>query len=281
LQRLDEAIVSLERATRLAPTRVPAREELADAYAARGRAADELSQLEGLSQVEDTPARSARVALAQARLGQEAAALARLEAAAEQAPGNAHVQLALARVYLSRAERGTRTAASRAAAVLERALGGTVRRSEGLALFGRALSLSGDDVEAERILREAVATSPVDPEAFAFLADAAERLSHFAQARDALMTLDILQGDTASSETRAFRAERLAGLALRANDASSALAFVAQALDRGRSARRLALLAQARLQVADRDGARQAVDEGLAVDPRDQELLRMRRQLAR
>ena len=41
--------------------------------------------------------------------------------------------------------------------------------------YGRALSLSGDLAGAERILREAVATSPVDLEAFEYLADAAER----------------------------------------------------------------------------------------------------------
>ena len=71
-----------------------------------------------------------------------------------------------------------RSAMQRASTSLERALGGTARRSEGLALYGRALYLSGNYSEAERILRDAVATSPVDLEAFAFLADAAERLGH-------------------------------------------------------------------------------------------------------
>ena len=89
--------------------------------------------------------------------------------------------------------------------VLERALGGTARRSEGLALYGRALYLSGDAAGAERLLREAVATSPVDLEAFAFLADAAERLRHPLIARDALVQLDALQGDTADHATRLTR----------------------------------------------------------------------------
>ena len=73
---------------------------------------------------------------------------------------------------------GERRMVARALAVLERALGGTARRSEGLALYGRALYLSGDLLAAERILQEALSTSPIDQEAFGFLADAAERARH-------------------------------------------------------------------------------------------------------
>ena len=86
------------------------------------------------------------------------------------APDDSRVQLAIGRV-LSRARRAHAAIATRSRArsdVLERALGGTAPRSEGLALYGRALYLSGDLAGAERILRDAVATSPVDLEAFGF-----------------------------------------------------------------------------------------------------------------
>ena len=73
-------------------------------------------------------------------------------------------------------------------------------------LYGRALFLSGKEPEAERILSEAVATSPVSTEAFGFLADAAERLGHTGVARDALVNLDVLEGDTAVAAARLDRA---------------------------------------------------------------------------
>jgi Flp pilus assembly protein TadD len=184
-------------------------------------------------------------------------------------------------VYLARAERTTdRASIPHALEALEKALGGTARRSEGLALFGRALSLAGDDESAERILREAVATSPVDPEAFAFLADASERLGHFTEARDALQTLDVLEGDTATADTRATRAQRVGILSLRVNDLPAAVDYLQQAVDTGKhDARTLGQLAQARFQSGDRAAAQTAIDQALALEPRNPELLRLRRLL--
>ena len=117
--------------------------------------------------------------------------------------------------------------------MIEHAIAGSAPRSEGLALYGRALYMSGRHVDAERALREAVSTSPVDPEAFEFLADAAESLRHDLVARDALMNLDVLQGDLATAETRARRARRIGELSLRAGDATTAVQVL------GRAARRL------------------------------------------
>jgi predicted Zn-dependent protease len=57
--------------------------------------------------------------------------------------------------------------------------------SSTLALYGRALYLSGDPAAAERTLRRATLQFPVDPSAFAYLAHAAERLGHRQAARDA------------------------------------------------------------------------------------------------
>ena len=47
--------------------------------------------------------------------------------------------------------------------------------------------LSGNAAAAERVLADATAQTPVDPMAFRYLADAAERAGHAAAARDALL----------------------------------------------------------------------------------------------
>ncbi len=260
LQRLDDATASLERAVKLAPGLVPAREELADVYHARGRFLDETTQLEALETLDHGTARAVRMGLVQAGQGQYAAAVETLRAASLRVPGDSRVQLALGRVYLLRAERtGNHGDLLTARAVLEQALGGAAPRSEGLALFGRALALAGDGRAADRILHDAAATSPVDPEAFAFLADTAEQLGHFVDARDALLDLDGLEGDTTSTADRTARAERIGRLSLRAGDLPSALRYLTQAVAAGRQdPQTLALLAEARLQSGDRPGATDA-----------------------
>lgn len=278
-QQPDNAIASLERALKVSPSLIPAREELADLYREKGRHLDEMTQLQALAASDTRTSRSVAIALAEARQGQFAAAVGSLSAAGDPAPEDSQVQLALARVYLARAERTfDRASAARALEALEAALGGTARRSEGLALFGRALSLQGDDRGAERILREAVATSPVHPDAFRYLAEVSERLSHFSEARDALITLDVLQGDTAPPAVRAVRAQRIGTLALRAGDPASAVTYLTQALGAGRGAPAVfSRLAQARLLLGDRAAAEDAIAKGLALDPNDVELLRLRR----
>jgi tetratricopeptide (TPR) repeat protein len=280
-QRFGEAIASLERAVRVAPNLVAAREELADLFHARGRFVDEMSQLQALATLDDLTRRTVDIGLAEAGQGRFPAALGSLTNAAARAPNDSQVQLALGRVHLARAERtGDRVAVTRALDALEQALGGTARRSEGLALFGRALWLKGDYEGAERILREAVATSPVDPAAFRYLADASERLSHFEEARDALGTLDVLEGDTASADDRATRAQRLGHLSLRANDAAAAAKYLTRAVNAGRQdAHTLGQLAQARFQAGDPAGAKEALDRALALQPRNADLLRLRRQM--
>jgi tetratricopeptide (TPR) repeat protein len=280
-QHFDEAEASLERAIKVAPNLIPAREELADLYHSRGRLVDEMSQLQALATLDDLTPRTVNIALAEAGQGQFPAALGSLTSAASRAPSDSQVQLALGRVHLARAERtGDRVAVTRALDALEQALGGTARRSEGLALFGRALWLKGDYEAAERILREAVATSPVDPAAFGYLADASERMSHFAEARDALSTLDVLEGDTASAEKRATRVARLGMLSLRAGDYTAAVNYLARAVAAGKQdAQTLGQLAQARLLTGDRAGAQESIERALALEPRNLELLRVRRQL--
>jgi tetratricopeptide (TPR) repeat protein len=278
-QDLDTAIASLEQAVRVSPGLTPAREELADLYRARGRHVDEMRQLHALADEDTHVARRLAIALAQSRVGQYDGALRTLHELQAAAPSDSRIQVAIARVLLARAERTPdRASVSRALAALERALGGTARRSEGLALYGRALYLSGDFAGAERILREAVATSPVELDAFQFLADAAARLSHDLVARDALVDLDLLEGATAADNRRSDRARRIGLLSMRAGDPAAAARHLGRAVDAGVSdAATLGQLAHARWLIADEPGAKDALARALAIAPRDPELLRLAR----
>ena len=280
-QKIDEAIASLEKAVKVAPSLTPAREELADLYRSRGRYVDEMVQLQALAALDRKVDRSVAIALAEARNGQYAGAIGTLGAASRQPAADPRVQLALARIYLARAERtADRASATYALEVLEKALAGTARPSEALALYGRAMFLEGDDSGAERVLRDAVATSPVAPDAFGYLADASERLNHFSDARDALLALDALQGDTASALARAARAERLGSLSVKAHDFPGAVTYLNQALAGGRrDAMTYQLLAQAYAQSGHPADARDAINKGLKLEPRNPDLLRLKRTL--
>ncbi len=278
-QEPTEASVSLERAIRLSPGFVAAREELADLYREQGHTGDELLQLRALASLEPQIERYLALTMGYLRAGRHEEAMATVGQAEAADPADSRVALALARVHLAEAERaGDRAPATRAMAALERALGGTARRSEGLALLGRAMYLAGDAPGAERLLRDAVLTSPVDPEAYAFLADAAERLSHPAVARDALLKLDALEGDTVSGDARATRTRRIGLLALGAGDARMAVSYLDAAREAGiTDAATLGLLARARWQTGDRDGARDALSQALARDGANAELRRLSR----
>jgi len=276
-----DAILSLERAVRLAPDMVPAREELADIYRQQAQPEDELRHLRALADLDPQRDRQIAIALAEARNLRFGDALATLSAAAAGVPADSSLDLAIGRVRLGQAEHTSdRQALVDARVTLERALGRTAPRSEGLALYGRALYLSGDLVAAERMLREAIATSPVDPEAFAFLADAAERLSHPGVARDALLDLNAIEGNTAPAELRAVRARRIGALSLAKGDPQTALEFLNHAIAAGHGdANTLGLLARARWQTGDADGAREALGRAMALNSRDAELQRLYRAL--
>jgi tetratricopeptide (TPR) repeat protein len=278
-QNGDEAILSLQHAVRQAPTLLPAREELADLYRERGQTDDELRELRALSALDDQIHRHVAVALAEARAGQFAAADRTLSAASESNPADSRVLIATGRVLLAEADHtGDRRTVARALAILERALGGNARRSEGLALYGRALYLAGDPLGAERILQEALATSPIDQEAFGFLADAAERASHPAVARAALLDLDAIQGDTATPEQRGLRARRIGALSLALGDPRAAIRYLTQAVDTTPpDAGTLGLLARAKWQAGDPDGARAALGRAIALSESDPDLRRLAR----
>jgi Flp pilus assembly protein TadD len=276
---VDRATVSLERAVKTAPSLLPAREELVDLYRAQGRAGDEMAQLQALAVLDARPARTVAIALAETRAGQLDASVATLSEAAQADPTDPTVTVALSRVFLARAERTLdRPSAVEALTLLTSPPAASLTTSEHLALIGRAEFLGGDWLGAERTLTAAVRLAPIDIEAFGFLADAAERLGHDADARDALINLDALQGDTASSATRATRARRIGTIAGRLGDAAGAARSFGQAVDLGATdPSTLALLAQARWQAGDPAGARTALSLAAKADPRNADVVRVSR----
>jgi tetratricopeptide (TPR) repeat protein len=275
----DDATRALERAVKIAPSLLAAREELSDLYRAQNRASDEMAQLQALAVLDNRPARTLAIAFAETRAGQFDASVATLTEAARADPANPAIALALSRVFLARAERVLdRPSALRAIAILSSSPANAAATSEYLALRGRAEYLAGDWSRAERTLTSAVQTAPVDIEAFGFLADAAERLGHDTSARQALNNLDALQGDTAPAPVRGARARRIGLIDLRLNAPADAARSLSLASDLGLTdASTLASLAQARWLAGDRPGARLALARATRADARNADVVRVAR----
>lgn len=278
-KRDDEALRALNRAVDINPAFAAAREELADLYAASGRVRESIEQLEALAALEPSKAeRLVGVGLAYARLGRTDAAILTLGRAAERFAEEPTVYTALGRVWLESAElRNDDVALSKAVEALEPAAGRAAASSETLALYGRALFLSGKVVEAERVLRQAVTRLPLDPRALAHLSSAAERLGHLAEGRDALIQYVSLVDD---EKTRMTLSARIADLSLRINDPARAAKWAQRAIDgENASAYSLGLLADAQMRLGQRDAARETLTQALAREPRNRTLLRLRQRL--
>jgi len=185
----DEAQRALTRAVEINPAFVAAREELVDLFERAGRRQDALDQLEALAALEPTHAeRLVSVGLAYARWGRTDAAILTLGRAAERNPDQPAVYTAIGRVWLDAAEpRNDLVALGKAIEALAPIAATATASSEALALYGRAMLLSGDVATAERILLQAAGRPPVEPDTFRRLADASQRLGHLAVARDALL----------------------------------------------------------------------------------------------
>jgi tetratricopeptide (TPR) repeat protein len=182
-----QALRALRRALDLNATFAAAREELARVYEDSGRQQDAIDQLEALAALEPgRPERLVNVGLAYARLGRRDTAILTLGRAAERHPDAMVVDTALGRIWLNFAEaQADPVALSKAIEALQPAAAHTGANSETRSLYGRALALSGNMAAAERMLLQAVATAPVDPSAYRYLAEVARRLGHSAVARDA------------------------------------------------------------------------------------------------
>jgi tetratricopeptide (TPR) repeat protein len=277
--RVEDAIDALQRAIKVAPSLAPAREELADLYRSQGRLVDEMAVLQELAALDRNDDRRVAIAMAAMRRGQFDSALAALDDVPAGGHDSEQVEVARARILLERSERTFDPQwARQAQAALERALAGGARRSETLALLGRALFLSGDPAAAERTLTEAIALSPVAPEAFEYLADASERLTHITTARDALVSLDALEGDTSAGAVRSARARRIGVLALKAGDPRQAADYLEQAVAAGDSdVSTLGLLADACWQSGKTDVAKSTLARALGRDPHNADLQRLSR----
>jgi tetratricopeptide (TPR) repeat protein len=281
LGRTKEAIAVLNRTVALSPAFAEPRAELAAIYASLGRTGDEIDQLEALAALAPSPERAVAVGLAYARAGRTSQAVVTLGNAAERFPDTSLVYLALGRVWLQVAQaRDDRIALRKALGALEGALTASDPTSETLALFGRAVFLSGDIEAAEQTLLEAVARVPVSPMAFVYLADAAERLKHTAIAKDALVSYRALLPDSDQTAERFAPSLRIADLAMRSGDPATGVRWYRRASDSSPSNLRiLQRLTAAAVQAGETGTARAAVERALMLRPRDPSIAELARRL--
>jgi tetratricopeptide (TPR) repeat protein len=275
----DDAIQAFEQAVEASPALSAAREELAGLYAEAGRAPEGLVQLEAIAALEpDRPERQAAVALAHARAGRTDLAVGVLGRAAERYPDNAVIFVALGRVWFESAERARdRVGLRKALEALEPFTRGPSVSGEAVALYGRALVLSGEVARGEALLREASGILPVSPDTLLWLADAAERLGHYALVRSALERWAAIAPETDPNLRAVY--ERIGDLATRQGDPAAAARAWQLAAGPTASAGLLARLAEAELATGHVDAARAAVARGLARDPRHPVLLALERKL--
>lgn len=276
-RRMPDALRALQRAVALAPGLIQAREELADLYGAANRHAEELEQLQVLAALDrDHVARQVAIGMAHARAGHSDLAVLTLGSALERRPDEPLLYRALGQVWLEIAQsRGDRVALSKAREALERVASGPGTSSEILVLYGRTLLQGGDVEAAERTLQQATIRFPVEPSAFLFYASTAERRTHLAAARDALIRYG---GLVSTDPDFVSRASRIATLSLRLNDATTAVSWLAQAASASPNDLRLvAALADAQMQAGDQAAATTTIVRGLEKDPQNAALLAMAR----
>lgn len=280
LRRTDEALEALTRAVALEPGLTAARTELATLYGALGRTAEEIEQREALAALDAHPERSVALGLAYARAGRIHEAVLTLGATAERFPQHPQVYLALGRVWLEDARaRDDRIALRKALEALESALTTAEPSSEALALFGHALYLSGDLEAAEQTLLDAVNRTPVEPAAYAYLADVAERLGRPAQAAHALIAFRALLGDDVPAREAASPA-RIGDLSLRGADPVTAVTWYRRAAEAAPTDARIQTrLAEAAWAAGHRDLARAALARALELQPEDRAARRLQQRI--
>jgi tetratricopeptide (TPR) repeat protein len=237
-RQMADAQRAFERAVAVSPALGAAREELADLYAAQGKRADELDQLQVLAGFDrDHVERQIAVALAQARAGRTESAVATLGTALDRTPDNLGVYAALGRVWLQNAEaRDDRFALQKSLEALDRVGADPRSSSDALTVYGRALLRDGQTARAEQVLQRAATRYPLDPSSLTYYATAAEQLNHLDAARQALIEYGALVGDDAQSLARTMR---IAALSLRLNDPASAVKWLQKAANANPSDTRL------------------------------------------
>ena len=282
LDQMPAARKSLEEAARRSPaSQTSAREALADVYLQDGDYPRAINQLEALAALEPTRSdRVVAVGLAQSRAGREDAAVITLGRALEKFPDAPQVYAAIGHVWLTEAQRrGDRVALSKAIEALQQAASRSDASSDTYAELGRAWSLAGDRLAAERALRQAVAKLPVPPDAYLQLAEVTARDGRIQDARDALLKYATLIGD---EKPLATVATRIADYSVRLGEPAFAVRWFDRAMDEaGPSAALQVRLAEAAFRAGDVARAHQVVDEGLASEPGHGPLQQLKRRLPR
>jgi tetratricopeptide (TPR) repeat protein len=280
LRRPREALAALERAMALAPAMLQAREELADLYGRLGRTDDRIAQLEALRALDSTASRDVALGLAYARAGRTESAIQALGRAVERYPDHGYTYVALGRVWLDAAQsRGDRVELSKALGALENAVKSD-DSSEALMLFGRALLLADDDELAREMLQKATERLPVEPLAFYYLAQAAERNGDIGAARQALLDYHALEGDDPESRRRATLATRIADHSSRLGDHPAAITWYQRAVSAGHAdAALFARLGEAQFKTGDLAAARASLTRALDLDPLDRTARALQRRL--
>lgn len=276
-KRLPDAIRALEEAVAIEPGMIPAREELADLYAATDRRADELEQLQVLAGLDrDHTSRRIAIGMAHARAGHWDLAVLTLGGALERNPNDPEIYRALGQVWLER-PREDRAFLGKARAALERVAAAPNATSQALTLYARALIQDGDAGQAERALEQATTRFPIDPSALMLYADIAEKSGHSDAARHALVEYAALAPGAADL---AGLASRIAALSIRVNDPATSVQWYQRALAAAPDdVRLLAALSDALLRIGDRDAAQRALVRGLEKDSNNPELLALSRRL--
>lgn len=251
--RTSDALRALQKAVALSPALIPAREELADIFAAVDRRADHLEQLQLLASLDrGHAARTIAVALAHARARRFDAAVTTLVGALERGLDDGAVYQALGQIWLETAlARGDRVELGRAREALERAASMPGATSEILMLSGRAALEEGDVKTAERRLQGAIARFPIEPGALLLFATVAERQNHFDDARRALLDYEALVVDDVDF---VGHATKIAALSARVADQATAAEWIRRGLDRDPQSAQLQALARVNAGASDPSG---------------------------
>jgi tetratricopeptide (TPR) repeat protein len=264
MQRPRDAQRSLERAISLAPGLVPAREQLADFYAAAGNRAGRIRQLEALFEADPRAGRQLALAAAYADANQTTRAVRLLGHATERYPDHADAYVALGRLWFDEARNGDYVALGKSVEALEHAAA-MEPTSKALGLLGEAQLMSADPTVAENILQQAAEKLPADRATYLHLADAAERAGNPDHARRALADYYSLCPPT--DRRRGDIARRIADLSLRVKDQPAAVIWYANAATSYSAPSDLLDVARAQMRMADKAGAIVTLNRLLERDP--------------
>ena len=148
---------------------------------------------------------------------------------------------------------------------------------EALALYGRALMLSGDLAGAAAALQQSADILPVRPATLLMLADISERLGRLQAVRTSLERWVAITPET--GQTRAAVLERIGDTCQRLGDQREAIRAWHRAADINPAPALVVRLATAEFRLGDARAARETVARGLEHNPRHPALLELQRQI--